>query len=221
MKLARRAAKTIALRVAALEEQLAHAETAFDERIAKLDAQRIPDPTSFVAGQLAHVRPQIVTSVSAVSEHASAHLGAEIAALGDEWIGGIGACTSNDALKEMIAKIETTGAESLQRIANATRARRPRPGDTRARSAGPGGSHPASTSAPADRRRRPGSRSGGTPSRASAGSARPSAVGARAASRQAASPRRASRAPRAARLRGSAGSRDPRAPRTAAFRTAR
>ena len=121
MKLARRAAKTIALRVAALEEQLAHAETAFDERIAKLDAQRIPDPTSFVAGQLAHVRPQIVTSVSAVIEHASAHLGAEIAALGDEWIGGIGACTSNDALKEMIAKIETTGAESLQRIANETR----------------------------------------------------------------------------------------------------
>jgi len=121
MKLARRACKTIALRVSALDEQLAHAETSFDERIAKLDAQRIPDPTSFVASQLALVRPQIVTSVNAVIEHASVHLGAELAALGEEWIGGLGGCTSNEALKETISKIETTAPASLQRIADETR----------------------------------------------------------------------------------------------------
>jgi hypothetical protein len=121
MKLARRAYKTIALAVATLDEQLAHAESSFDARISALEVHRIPYAPAFIAEQLALVRPQIVTSVNAVIEHASVHLGAELAALGEEWISGIGGCTTNDALKETIAKIETTAAATLQRIADETR----------------------------------------------------------------------------------------------------
>jgi hypothetical protein len=121
MKLARRACKTIALAVTALDEQLAHAESSFDARIAALEVHRIPDAAAFIAEQLALVRPQIVTSVNAVIEHASAHLGAELAAFGEEWIRGIGASATNDALKETIARIETTAAATLQRIADETR----------------------------------------------------------------------------------------------------
>ena len=121
MRLARRACKTIALTVAALDEQLARAEATFDERLARLEVQRIADPTAFIADQLALVRPQIVTSVSAVIEHASVHLGAELAALGEDWLGGIAASTSSDTLKEAIARIETTAAATLQRIADETR----------------------------------------------------------------------------------------------------
>jgi hypothetical protein len=121
MKLARRACKTIAVAVAALDEQLARAESSFDARIAALDVHRLPDAPAFIAEQLALVRPQIVTSVNAVIEHASVHLGAELAALGEEWISGIGGCTTNDALKETIARIETTAAATLQRIADETR----------------------------------------------------------------------------------------------------
>jgi hypothetical protein len=121
MKLARRACKTIALAVAALDEQLAHAESSFDARIRAIEVHRIADAPAFIADRLALVRPQIVTSVNAVIEHASVHLGAELAALGEEWIDGIVACATNDALKETIARIETTAAATLQRIADETR----------------------------------------------------------------------------------------------------
>ncbi|MEP6865469.1 MAG: hypothetical protein ABJE66_32920 [Deltaproteobacteria bacterium] len=121
MKLARRACKTIALAVATLDKELAHAESSFDARIRAIEAHRIADASAFIAERLALVRPQIVTSVNAVIEHASVHLGAELAALGEDWISGIVGCTTNDALKETIARIETTAAATLQRIADETR----------------------------------------------------------------------------------------------------
>jgi hypothetical protein len=121
MRLARRAGKTIALTVVALDEQLARAERTFDERLERLEVDRIYDAPAFIAEQLALVRPQIVTSVSAVIEHASVHLGAELAALGEEWIAGIAGSGSSDALKETISRIETTAAVALQRIVDETR----------------------------------------------------------------------------------------------------
>ena len=121
MKLARRTCKTIALAVVTLDEQLAHAESSFDARLAAHELHRIADPPAFIAAQLATVRPQIVTSVNAVIEHASVHLGAELAAVGEDWIGGISNSATNDALKEAIARIEATAAETLQRIADETR----------------------------------------------------------------------------------------------------
>ena len=121
MRLARRACKTIALAVVTLDEQLARAEATFDERIASIEVHRISDPPAFIAEQLAFIRPQIITSVNAVIEHASVHLGTELAALGEEWIRGIVGSASGDALKEAITRIETTAAAALQRIADETR----------------------------------------------------------------------------------------------------
>ncbi|HET9991053.1 MAG TPA: hypothetical protein VFQ65_21120, partial [Kofleriaceae bacterium] len=121
MRLARRVCKTIGLTVVGLDEQLARADSTFDERLARLEVDRIYDAPAFIAEQLALIRPQIVTSVSAVIEHASVHLGAELAALGEEWISGIVGSASNDALKEAIVQIETTAAATLQRIADETR----------------------------------------------------------------------------------------------------
>lgn len=121
MRLARRARETIALAVASLDDQLTRAEDNFRHRIAKLEANRVPDPPTFIAAQLARIRPQIVTSVNAVIEHASVHLGAELAAIGAEWIGDIAKSTSSDALKETITRIETTGAATMQRISDETR----------------------------------------------------------------------------------------------------
>ncbi|MEO8549162.1 MAG: hypothetical protein ABI678_04295 [Kofleriaceae bacterium] len=121
MRRARRACKTIVVAQLGLDDQLACAEEAFAERIAKLERQRIAEPARFIAEQLAQVHPQIVTSVSAVIEHASVHLGAELAALGEEWIRGIADSASGDALKQTITRIETTAAVGLQRIADETR----------------------------------------------------------------------------------------------------
>jgi len=121
MRLARRACKRIAIVQIDLEDQLARAEEDFAERIEKLERLRLADPSRFVTEQLAQVRPQIVTSVSAVIEHASVHLGTELAALAEAWIGGIAESASGEALKQTIARIETTAAAELQRIADETR----------------------------------------------------------------------------------------------------
>jgi hypothetical protein len=121
MRLARRARESIALTVAGLDDQLTRAEDNFQHRIAKLEVNRIPDPTTFIAAQLARIRPQIVTSVNAVIEHASVHLGAELAAVGEEWISSIASSDSSDALKETITRIETSAAASMQRISDETR----------------------------------------------------------------------------------------------------
>ncbi|HEX7703889.1 MAG TPA: hypothetical protein VF403_24275, partial [Kofleriaceae bacterium] len=121
MRLARRARESIALTVAALDDLLTRAEDNFQHRIAKLEVNRIPDPPTFIAAQLARIRPQIVTSVNAVIEHASVHLGAELAAVGDEWIGNIASSGSSDGLRQSITRIETTAAASMQRICDETR----------------------------------------------------------------------------------------------------
>jgi hypothetical protein len=121
MRLARRARESIALTVASLDDLLTRAEDNFQHRIAKLEVRRIPDAPTFIAAQLARIRPQIVTSVNVVIEHASVHLGAELAAVGDEWISGIANSASSDALKETITRIETTAAASMQRICDETR----------------------------------------------------------------------------------------------------
>ncbi|MEO8846188.1 MAG: hypothetical protein ABI591_04920 [Kofleriaceae bacterium] len=121
MRLARRARESIALTVAALDDQLSRAEDNFRHRLAKLEIKRIRDRPTFIAAQLERIRPQIVTSVNAVIEHASVHLGAELAAVGEAWIVGIANSDSSDALKETITRIETTATASMQRIAEETR----------------------------------------------------------------------------------------------------
>ena len=121
MRLARRARDSIALAVATLDDQVTRTEDDFRQRIATLEARRLANPTAFIADQLARIRPQIVTSVSVVIEHASVHLGAELAALGAEWITGIANASTSDALKEVVTHIETTATASAQRIADETR----------------------------------------------------------------------------------------------------
>jgi len=121
MRLARRARDSIALAVATLDDQITRTEDDFRQRIATLEAKRVADPAAFIAAQLARIRPQIVTSVSTVIEHASVHLGSELAALGAEWIGGIANASTSETLKEVVSHIETTATASAQRIADETR----------------------------------------------------------------------------------------------------
>jgi hypothetical protein len=107
--------------IAKLDEQIEAAQAGFVARIAHLEGLRIADRIGFREVQLARIRPQLFASVHAVIEHASVHLGGELAQLGSDWIGAIAAATTSDELKDVTATIETTGAANAHRIADETR----------------------------------------------------------------------------------------------------
>lgn len=102
---------------AALEEVEATCRT----RRMKLDEQRIADPDAFADLQLARIDGEIVTSVSAVLEHASVHLGSELAQLQAAWIGAIAGATSGDELKAAVTSIAEGWDASAQRVAEEVR----------------------------------------------------------------------------------------------------
>lgn len=120
-----RIAKRIEVKIKGVMTSLADAierkEATFRERLAKLGALRLADPARFAAGQLARVRGEISASVTAVVEHASVHLGAELAALQTAWIGEIAAARDADALARAVANIEEDGLSRPHRIAEETR----------------------------------------------------------------------------------------------------
>lgn len=115
-QLATRARDLIGDVLAGAEDVLDRAEGGFEVRLSRLAAMQLADPAGFMQAELARVRPQIVTSVHAVIEHASAHLGGELARLAEDWIGAIASATTGDELKETISRLETTSTATVQRI---------------------------------------------------------------------------------------------------------
>jgi hypothetical protein len=100
-----------------LDQRLDDAETDFAARIARLEARVIDDPARFVAEQIERRRPQTIASVSALMEHASTHLGAELGAP-TAWAAAIHAASSTDELAAAAATVEQEMAAAGQRIAD-------------------------------------------------------------------------------------------------------
>jgi hypothetical protein len=119
--LARRAKDAITLAAAAMNDRLSRAEDEFRARFSKLEAMRIGDPDGFSQNVRARVRPQLVASVHALIEHASSHLGGELARLGTEWIGSIAGAADGDALAAVVERIEVSAPNVTQRIADEVR----------------------------------------------------------------------------------------------------
>lgn len=90
-----------------LDDALAQAETSFAARLARLEAMRVLDADAFTRAQIDGVRDDIARSVAAMIEHAAAHLGAELSALGTSCIGAIASASTGDALKAAAADIES------------------------------------------------------------------------------------------------------------------
>jgi len=119
--LARRAKDAITAAAAAMNDRIARAEDDFRARFAKLEAMRIGDPEGFSQSVRARVRPQLVASVHALIEHASAHTDGELARLGEEWIGSIAGAADGDALGAVVERIELSAPNVTQRIADEVR----------------------------------------------------------------------------------------------------
>jgi hypothetical protein len=104
-----------------IDEAVASAELSFRARLEQLDARRVEDPTTFVANAVTAVLPQVFTSVHAILEHASVHLGSELAELARVAIESIAAVTNGDELKVAAAKIDETWDATTKRIAEEVR----------------------------------------------------------------------------------------------------
>ena len=122
LTLARRARDKLGLVRAELDVELERHETLFRGRISRIDKLGIKaDRGTFKRTQLARVRPQILASVNAVMEHASVHMGSELAQLGSSWIGAVAKAQSSDDLKAAIGKIEHEWPTAAKRIAEEVR----------------------------------------------------------------------------------------------------
>ena len=122
LTLARRAlAKLFAAR-AEVESEINKAEKQFEQRLQKLAKLAPPiDKADFQTQQLDRVRPQIIASINAVMEHASTHLGSELAQLGTEWMNTIEKAKNGKELEAGVAKIEEQWPAAAKRIAEEVR----------------------------------------------------------------------------------------------------
>ncbi len=117
LRLARRVRDRADAAAKLLDDILARAERGFQDRIARLEATRIKDPSKFVATQVARIRPQIVTSVQAVIEHASVHVGAALVEVATEWTTAIEDARTRDELRHAVERVERDWASTTERIA--------------------------------------------------------------------------------------------------------
>lgn len=121
-RLGRRARKKLASIRRDVERELARREEQFDARLKKLYKLALPlDKAGFRAAQLARVAPQISASINAVIEHASVHLGTELAQLAESWLAAVTSAASGDQLKSANATIEEQWPPAAKRIADEVR----------------------------------------------------------------------------------------------------
>jgi hypothetical protein len=120
-KVGTRARDTIAAVVTGAQEILDREQAGWGARIQRLEDMRLEDPAGFQHAELARLQPMMMTSVHAVIEHASGHLGAEMARLADSWIGAIASAGTKDELKAIVEKLQATSPQVTQRIAEEVR----------------------------------------------------------------------------------------------------
>jgi hypothetical protein len=121
MVIARRARTLIEPALAALDDEVTDTEEGFRLRIERLEAMQIFDAEEFARSELAKVKPQMAQSIHMVIEHGAAHLGAELARLGQEWAAGISMTQDTDQLKHAVQRIEASAPLDAKRIAEEVR----------------------------------------------------------------------------------------------------
>jgi hypothetical protein len=121
LRLARRVQQKVTSAMVEVGNVIERKETAFRTRMDRLHAMRIQDPAGFSESQLSRVHGEISASITAVVEHASVHLGSELAQLQNEWIGSIAKAADSDALKAAMATIDDHWEAEPRRIAEEVR----------------------------------------------------------------------------------------------------
>ena len=117
----RRFRDKIAAALTSLAEAIQRTEDEFRARIAALEARRVADPAAFTEAQLVSLQPQVIASVNAVLEHASAHLGMELAQVRAEWVETLARAGSGSELAAAVSHIDGIWEPTFKRIAEEVR----------------------------------------------------------------------------------------------------
>jgi hypothetical protein len=120
LRLARRARDQVAVGVGELDLVIDRAAVDFAHRVGRVEELRLTDRAAFVAAERARMAPQISGTVTAVLEHASAYLSAELSQLTRAWQQRVAGAASNDDLKAAVHAVDD-GAAALARIAGDVR----------------------------------------------------------------------------------------------------
>jgi hypothetical protein len=121
IEIARNARDLIAPAFAALDDEVNDTEEGFRLRIERLEAMQIVDADELARAEVAKLKPQLAQSIHMVIEHGAAHLGGELARLGQEWAAGIAMAQDNDELKQAVQRIEQSAPLDAKRIAEEVR----------------------------------------------------------------------------------------------------
>lgn len=117
----RRFRDKIAAAVDSLAAAIQRKEEELRARIATLEAKRIVDPAAFTEAQLDRLQPQIIASVNAVMEHASVHLGSELAVIRQEWVETLARAASGSDLAAAVAWVDGVWTQTFTRVAEEVR----------------------------------------------------------------------------------------------------
>src|SRR5205085_12301033 len=105
----------------ALDRVIDRAEPDFASRISRLEHLRVQDADALRTQQLRKLKPQIFSHVGTVMEHASMHLGAELAQLEQAWTAKVDRAAARDQLKAAVGQIDAEWPTDAQRIAEEVR----------------------------------------------------------------------------------------------------
>jgi hypothetical protein len=114
---ARRAGEVLAAEIARFADTVARAEADHRDRLARLEALRLPDAEGFVRGHLEAAGAPATASITAVLDHASVHLGSELAQLAAQWASLVEAAGSADDLRAAATRIDEESVAESKRIA--------------------------------------------------------------------------------------------------------
>lgn len=121
LNIARRALDRIDASRATLDGILRTAEVDFELRLGRIHALQVADPATLRLEQLERLGPKILASVGGVMEHASTHLGAELAELATKWADLFAHATASDHLTAAVAQIDAQWPDEARRIVDETR----------------------------------------------------------------------------------------------------
>lgn len=122
LTLARRALTKLAIARASIDSAYNKVDRELQARVNRVAKLALPiDTQPFRTAQLEKIKPTLAASINAIMEHASVHMGSELAQLSAEWLDAVVTATSNDELKAAIAKIEEQWPTSAKRIAEEVR----------------------------------------------------------------------------------------------------
>jgi hypothetical protein len=111
-----RCAQAVRRCIDAIGEAQECAEATYRQRIADLQAQRIPDPADFSRLQMLRIEDLLTKQAADVIRSAKERLGQELDRLQSEWAGQIRSCESWQALKELVLGIEAQLPTQFQRV---------------------------------------------------------------------------------------------------------